>query len=724
MRSRATIACVLLTVAGSSSAAAQVPTSQKPQPSPPPDTVHLSLNGLDIALDAQNGSLRQMSSPYTGVILDAPRESAGLVDLAYPIQEFVPLRLGSRFSKASIEIDEKGGGATVTWDPLGPSRSNFKLPDGKVLVKVRITAAPDGRSVILQCTIENKSSAPVPQVLFPDLRGMRPLAGAAGTQLRFAGNYPVLPFAEDPIPPYSAQFYVNSGWKEYPPSTGTYGINSLRWLDFGGYQGGISIFQKAWGTGERPTVRTWRSQADMNYLRLMWEYKSGIRPGETWQSDEVWLTPHAGGWAKGIEVFRDYVQTKHPRRPLPARIRDGLGFRTVFMIQAPEKDPAYAAFRFTDIPRLAADAREHGLSELCLWGWCEYFSLPFKVRTELGTREEFLEGVREAKDMGIVVCPFVSCVLVRNSFAERYGGTPGGPAWAYHPDMVPMIDPYYLAAGRPVQFWNIFSAPPQNRNWHADVTAAFKEWIDAGITSWSWDQVFADSPDSQPRGLTGLLWNLRKLAQAKDPDASFSGEEVGSLEFDGGVLDYTWNWEDYIDAGPTTNVMNAPRLNCNIEDSPRIVRAAFADNLFINAFPRKPDQPNGTALISEKPEMAKALKQVAARRKQFLPFFRDGIFIGDSVLSEASPGFVRGYQLGDRLLIIALNNQPQAMPLTVKSRLDLWLPKAERYEVKSYGSDGQLFESGRSQGPEWTGATRSLQPLEMAFFEIKLGGAS
>lgn len=697
----------------------QAPTSWRPPPSAPPDTVHLRLNGLDITLDAQNGSLRQLAGPEVGVILDASPDSAGLVDVAFPVREFVPLRLASRFSKAGIEVDENGGGATITWDPLGPSRTHFNLSDGRVAARLRISAAPDGRSVILQCTIDNKSSAPIPQVLFPDLHGLRPFAGAAATQLRLPNGYPVLPFTEDPIPPHTAQFYVNSGWKEYRPSTGTYGLNALRWLDFGGYQGGLSIFQKAWGTGERPMVRTYRSQADPNSLRIMWEYKAGIKPGQTWQSDEVWLTPHAGGWAKGIEVFRDYVKTRHPQRPLLPRIRDGLGFRTVFMIQAPEKDPAYAAFRFSDIPKLAAEAKEHGLVELCLWGWCEYFNLPHRLRLELGTREEFLDGIRQAEKLGVTVAPFVSCVLVRDSLAERYGSTPGKPEWVYHPDLIPVMDPYYLGGGYPMQFWSIFSAPTNNANWHADVIAAFKEWIDAGVTCWSWDQVFADAPNSQPPGLTDLLATLRKLAQARNPDATFSGEEVGSLEFDGGVLDYTWNWLDYTDAGPITTVMRTPRLNCNVDDSARVVKTAFADNLFINAMPRKPDQPNGTALISEKPAMAAALKEVAALRKKFLPWFVDGTFIGDSVLSEPCPGFIRGYQKGEGLLVIAMNDIDQPRALTIRSRLDLWLPKAARYEIRQYGPDGSLLETISVDGTNWTGTTRELQPLDIAFFEIR-----
>ncbi len=677
-------------------------------------TVSVTLNGLDIGIDEQTGGIVRMGYPATGVILDAKPESAGLLDVAYPVQEFVPLRLATRFSKARVTREKDA--LTIVWEPLGPSRTAFRLPDGHVNAQVRFRAAADGRSVILTCRIDNRSSAPVPQVLFPDLRGLRPFAGAAATQLRFAGNYPVLPFMEDPIPPHSAQFYVNSGWKEYPPSTGTYGINTLRWLDYGGLAGGISVFQRAWGSGERPTVRTYRSQADPTGLRLMWDYRTGVKAGETWESDEVWLTPHRGGWAKGIEVFREYVRTVCPPRLLPRRIRDGLGFRTVFMIQAPERESAHAAFRYADIPKLAADAKEHGLDELCLWGWCDYFTLPYRLRSELGTQEEFLDGVRRAKAMGVTVAPFVSNVLVRNSFAERYKGTPGGPAWAYHPDMVPMMDPYYLAAGSPVRFWDVFSADVKNPNWQADVTAAFAEWIDRGVTCWSWDQVYADAPGSG--GQTDLLRRLREMARAKDAEATFSGEQITSLESDAGVLDYTWNWADLTDAGPTTSVLRSPRLNCNIEDSPRVVKAAFAENLFLNAFPRKPDQPNGTALIAEKPAMAAALKEVAALRRRFLAYFVDGTFLGESVRSEPGPGFVRGYQLGGKLLVIVLNTEPSAMAFSIKSTLDLWLPKKAAYDVKRYAADGKLQETTTCDKSDWTASTPPLQPLEFAFFEV------
>ena len=221
--------------------------------------------------------------------------------------------------------------------------------------------------------------------------------------------------------------------------------------------------------------------------------------------------------------------------------------------------------------------------------------------------------------------------------------------------------------------------------------------------------------------LVTLVEQLRLEARAKDPQSTFSGESIrsGNLEHESPVLDYTWNWLDYNDAAPILNVLRSPRLNCNVESSARVVKKAFIDGLYINAQPRKPDQPNGTALIGDKPEMSAALKQCAKLRKQFLGYFVDGTFIGDSVLSEPSGGFVKGYQLGNRLLVIALNDADEQQQMVVKSDLALWLPPATGYEIKRYDSTGKLVDSVKSSGSDWVETTRPLQPLELALFEIE-----
>src|SRR5439155_21287690 len=125
-------------------------------------------NDMELGIDQDTGSVMFLSSPATGLILEAVPESAGLIDLAYPLESFAAMRLASRFSKASV-VQKGPGEVLIEWDKLGASRANLALPSGVVSAYVTIRAANDGKSVILACRVENKSSAPIPQELFPDL---------------------------------------------------------------------------------------------------------------------------------------------------------------------------------------------------------------------------------------------------------------------------------------------------------------------------------------------------------------------------------------------------------------------------------------------------------------------------------------------------------------------------------------------------------------------------
>jgi len=674
----------------------------------------VTLNGLELGVDDQTGSLIYLSYPATGRILESAPDSAGLLDLAYPVDSFVPMRLASRFSKARVV---KGiNGVTIIWDALGPSRSNFPLPSGKVSAQVQIQSASDGRSVILTCRIENQSSAAVPQILFPDLHGLKPFGGIERTRLRFPTAV-LQPFQEPIKAPHSTPFYARLGWKEYPPGGYMFAENSLRWLDLGSLKGGLSVFQKKWGTNDRPSVLTYRSEVDPMSLRVAWEHQKTIEPGQIWESGEFWLTPHAGGWAKGIEVYRDYVTKANPPRPLPSHVRDGVGFQTIWMLQEPERDPAKAAFRFKDLPRVAQDAREHGIDELVPWSWCSYFRLPIPIREELGTIQEFVDGVQQARKMGVNVAPFVSVHIVLNRYVSRYGVAPGKDDWTYHPELIPIFRSYYTKTLMGA------SIGDDNKIWQQDVLAALTEWIDRGIYSFSWDQFIYKTAEEQKPGLIRVTEKVRNLARAKDPESTFSGESATNLELDSPVIDYTWIWggcgDGYSDAGPLVNVLRSPRPNCNVEDSPLVVKQGFSDGLYLNIMPRKRDGANGTALISEQPALSAAVKEVARFRKQFLSFFVEGILIGESVLSEPTSAFVRGHQLGKRLLVILLNDQNKPQQVILRSDLDLWLPSARHYRVKYYDSRGKLVETVDKEGAQWSGITRLLEPLELAFFEIQ-----
>jgi len=696
------------------------------------------LNGLKIEIDDDTGTLLRLSHPSTGVVLDASTERSSILTVSAPAPGFTALQLEPRLSRATIS--QAKDAVTLTWDALQPNRSPKRgTSGGAVRAEVTFRAAPDGKSVILRAQIRNQSQLEVSQILFPDLQGLRPFDEPERMELRMALGA-VNPFAGGVRPEGRATFYPHGMWREYP-SDAQYQRNALRWMDYGSLKGGIALFEKQWLTDPRPSILTNRNEADPNDLRIAWQHRVAVQPGGNWQSAEYWLTPHRGGWAKGIEPFREYAATQITRKfPVPDRIRDGVGFQTIWMMQGSEPDSSRAVYRAADLLRVARDAKEHGIYEIVLWGWCIYGQLPVRIHPAVGTFEELAQAIREAKQIGVNITPFVNLKNLNNrngnvDVAARYGLTPGsGSAWIYHPEAIPAMLPFTAASGQ-------VDVPTSNPVWGTDAAMALSELIRQGITSFAFD-VYDDA------GSMALIeWTNGVRAQARkvDPDATFAAEPVnGSFERSTRTLDYTWNWMDYVEAGPLQNVLRYPRININVERSARVVKMAFADGLYINALPKAPNLANGTRLIGEEPELAAALKEVVPLRRQFLEFFRDGNFLGESVLSEPVTQFtrrnhgswiggatvevgpfeypdifVRGHQLHDRLLVVVLNNDATARSFDVNSDLTLWLPKSKAYRVVQYDGAGKVSGGARRiSGSSWRASVSELPPLGLTFFEI------
>jgi hypothetical protein len=675
-------------------------------------------NHLEMTFDGQTGALLRMAHPATGVILETSSALGGLINVSFPGRQLEPAG-----SKAVIVRSDNG--VTITWEALGGD-----LPDGKIHAEVTIKAAPDERSVILAAKVKNEARAQTTQVLFPDLKGLRPTIDPKTVELRMALGA-VNPFAHPVRPSGRARYYPPFVWQRFPFEP-VYQMHGLRWMDLGSLAGGLSIFQRKWMEEPVPSLVTRRLEADANWLELGWQDLTPIAPGQTWESGDYWLTPHEGGWAKGIEPYREYVQQMNPLRPVPKRIREGLGFQS-FWINT-------QGYRF--ISRLAADAKDHGIDEICLWAWCNYGFIPVRPDPRLGTLEELVGGIKQARDQGVEVAPFFNVKNLDDSLASRYGVKSGtGANWSFEGGAPTSQNPLGVPSGQ-------FDIDTRNPIWQKDVVTEFKRWADLGVTSFAWD-VFQDYGSM---GLVTTIKYVREYVRNIDPEGSFCVEPyLANMERVSQVGDYTWNWLDYTEAGPYLNAIRYPRLNCNVESDPRVVKMAFADGLYLNVMPKQADAGNGTKLISEEPALAIALKEASVLRRQFLPYFTDGNFLGESVLSrtvctfvrskkdgeiggalsnvgrfEYPELFVRGHQLKNKLLIIVLNNAAEPRTVTVPSKLALWIPKTGQYRATYYDGRGHKVREQAvavAPGAEWSGKTESLQPLEMAFFEIQALGA-
>ena len=142
------------------------------------------------------------------------------------------------------------------------------------------------------------------------------------------------------------------------------------------------------------------------------------------------------------------------------------------------------------------------------------------------------------------------------------------------------------------------------------------------------------------------------------------------------------------------------------------------DNLFLNVWPSKPDGINGSERIANVPELSHTLKTCAALRKQFLPYFTEGVLIGNCLLARSRAPGVRlsAYVLPDRVLAIVLNQGAGGVahvPLRPGPLV------ARRHDVRRDGIRRSGAANGSRNVPaSGTLQTRKLRPLEMTVLEF------
>lgn len=264
------------------------------------------LNGLEITFDGPTGSIVRLKQPGPGVVmLETTAEAATLIDLAYPVPQFKPLRLASRFSSGA-KIVKTDGQVTVRWDKLGSSRSFVKTP-GNVSATVTLKAAPDGKSVILTCRVENQSENAVRQVLFPDFLGLAPFAGAAQTEFR-TGEKAFKPFVHL-AKPASDYFYAENSTFITFTSSGKESTMPGRWLSFGSQKSGFGLFpaQTEWKTGPTVFLQMWER---LGKLRLMYNHYVQLGKGGTWESGEYWLTPYQRDRTEPSKTYENWLKNQ------------------------------------------------------------------------------------------------------------------------------------------------------------------------------------------------------------------------------------------------------------------------------------------------------------------------------------------------------------------------------------------------------------------------------
>ncbi len=139
-------------------------------------------------------------------------------------------------------------------------------------------------------------------------------------------------------------------------------------------------------------------------LNLASNYPVRVNSGEAYTTPPTHLIFHDGDWHKGAQIYRAfrYPLVHKCENVVPSWAKDSVGLSAHYDFKI-QDGTWYHTYK--DIPQMARDSLAMGIDHMLFAGWHKdgfdngyplYYTDP-----DLGTEEEFIDGIRQAKDMGV-----------------------------------------------------------------------------------------------------------------------------------------------------------------------------------------------------------------------------------------------------------------------------------------------------------------------------------
>ncbi len=631
------------------------------------NTKAYTLNGAVYTFDVETGALLSLELPGVKPMMS---EGKGLFDLAWPVHLEYDIQRANptaNYGKCAPRFEYEEGTLTIVYDKVPYTMPCDDVPEyeGGISAVVTFKALEDGKSVSMRLNLKNNSGANIEQVLFPDMNGIVPTDTEEAENLTMMGGS-MKPFVRLKNTAKSRETFF--AWTE--TTKGVFmragGLQQRafigRWYDIGSRKGGFSMYRRHWGWG--PDTKNnmgydeqlWiKLDNKVNKLRLASIHTVKVEAGCEYDSGEYVITPHQGDWIRGVEPYRQYVVSNQKRvLPVPQRVKEMLGFRTIFMSNGYEKHPTDYSWKYDDFETIADDMLEHGISDLNVWGQFNW-NLPFgehRFYKEWGGFENWKKNADKIRAKGVTITPLVSWISAWEETARFLGITERSGSWAETPEAIPMFAAPYCNR------WGCFQMHDHtNETWKEEIRKGLRFLRDeCGCPDICWDQyVLGDNSDDSIRD---IIHEYRLETEKLYPGTAFSSECTLYYESDIDNTDFTWNWiywSEKRDYRPYLHIVRTLRPNMNVDSTPEYVKFIFMDNLMMNVYPSHPEEYNGGALISEYPEFSKAVKTCASLRKAYLPYFADGVMVSDCPLTEDCEGRLTGYLMENENKLLLVN---------------------------------------------------------------------
>lgn len=137
----------------------------------------------------------------------------------------------------------------------------------------------------------------------------------------------------------------------------------------------------------------------------VWHFPWAAR-GETIELAPVVLSPYAGPWTRGVDLYKAWRATWHRPPPTPEWARDVHAWQQIH-INSPEDE---LRCRYSDLVTYGEDCARHGVAALQLTGWTlegqDRGNPSHDVEPRLGTTDELSEAIARIQAIGVRVILF------------------------------------------------------------------------------------------------------------------------------------------------------------------------------------------------------------------------------------------------------------------------------------------------------------------------------
>ncbi len=665
-----------------------------------------TLNGCDYSFESETGALLSIELPGTAPMM---QDGKGLFDLAWPVHLEYDIQRANptaAYGKNAPCFDFDGETLVITYNsvPYTMPCDDVEEYKGGIYARVTLRALEDKRSVSMRLYVKNNSEAQIAQILFPDMNGIVPTHDEKHEILTMMGGS-MKPFVQFKNTAKSRETFF--AWTETTAGKiiRAGGLQQRafigRWYDIGSRKGGFSMFRKHWGWGPDEMEhmgygeQLWiKLDNKVNKLRLASLRNTKIEKGGEYDSGEYVITPHCGDWIRGIGAYKEFANSNIKRVvPVPQRVKEMLGFRTIFMANGYPKHPTDYSWKYDDFETIADDMIEHGLYDLNVWGQFNW-NLPFgkhRFYSEWGGFDNWKKNADKIREKGIIITPLVSWISAWEETARHLGIEKRSGSWAETPEAIPMFAAPYCNR------WGCFQMHDHsNEQWKQEIREGLRFLRDeCGCHDICWDQyVLGDNSDDS---IHDLINEFRLETEEMYPGSAFSSESTLYYESDVDNTDFTWNWiywNERRDYRPYLHVIETLRPNMNVDSTPLYVKYIFMDNLMMNVYPSRPEEYNGSALISEYPEFSAAVKTCGKLRKKYLSYFTEGTMIADCVLSDDANCRLTGYlkKEEENILLIACkyNDEDTVLSLDLSDFVN-----GDEFDARIENEAGETVFAGR-----------------------------